>query len=768
MGAYYTKEDITEYIGKNCILPFLMDEVKTRHATSLHFKPTGFVWQTLKDSEQKYIYDAVKKGYGKPLPEEIERGIDVETQHATSLLERRKEWNKPTTEEFALPTEIWRETVERLQRCEVITHKIKNGEITQINDFITYNLDIRTFVFDLLATTDDHLFIKHFYQALQKISILDPTCGSGAFLFAALNILEPLYEVCIDRMEEFHKQTPTLFKEELEEIQSKYRSNIQYFIYKSIILRNLYGVDIMKEATEIAKLRLFLKMVAVVDVDKRADNLGLDPLPDIDFNIRCGNTLIGFASLNDAVRAINAKDKTGQMGLVFDDELDIVNSIKNKADDLARVFKSFKHAQLDDDLADFKSAKDKLQTYQSALNEILNEYLAFTYSIDAEKQKEKYQQWLTSHQPFHWFAEFYEIIHDKGGFDVIIGNPPYVNVKEINYSIDEKHYKCYECKDLFALTVEKSFLLNKGNGRNGFIIPLSGLSTEIMQPLRATILGKTYNTWNSYYSASDQPSSLFNGVRHRLLITINQNSNKEEICKSNSFSTNFLKWLSNEREGLFNAKINYCALPNNIEKNSKISRKIETSILEKLSEKKTLNNFTQNSGKTLYYHNAPVYWGKIFDFIPYNSIGGEQMQSSHLKTIYFTNEEDVAIAICLLNSSLFYWFNWQYSNCRDLSTKDVFRIPISLTEIDNETVECLVKKKEALMKDLKLNSKIYVRVSKGVTTEFDSFYPAKSKSIIDEIDKVLAEHYGFTEEELDFIINYDIKYRMGSELNEEE
>jgi hypothetical protein len=72
------------------------------------------------------------------------------------------------------------------------------------------------------------------------------------------------------------------------------------------------------------------------------------------------------------------------------------------------------------------------------------------------------------------------------------------------------------------------------------------------------------------------------------------------------------------------------------------------------------------------------------------------------------------------------------------------------------------------MQDLKSHSKIYKRISKGIKTEFDSFYPMFSKSIIDEIDKVLAKHYGFTDEELDFIINYDIKYRMGGELEGEE
>ena len=211
-------------------------------------------------------------------------------------MERRNRWNERTSEEFALPTEIWRETVERLQRCSSLLEKIYSGDITEINDFITCNLDIRQFVYDLLLNADDHRFVAHFYHALQKITILDPTCGSGAFLFAAMNILEPLYEVCIERMEQWHEDNPNLFKDELEEINRKYRSNRQYFIYKSIILRNLYGVDLMVEAIEIAKLRLFLKMVAVVDVNLREPNLGLDPLPDIDFNIRCGNTLIGYAT----------------------------------------------------------------------------------------------------------------------------------------------------------------------------------------------------------------------------------------------------------------------------------------------------------------------------------------------------------------------------------------------------------------------------------------------------------------------------------------
>ena len=184
MGAYYTKEDITEYIGRNTILPYLMDA--TKKVDDKPFKTNGEVWQFLRESGDTYIFDAVKKGKDEEIPEEIAVGIDT-TQ--PNLLERRSRWNERTPEAFALPTEIWRETIERLQGYKTIKDKIANGEITEINDFITYNLDIRQFVQDLLAQTDDHLLVKHFYAQLQKVTILDPTCGSGAFPFAALNIL---------------------------------------------------------------------------------------------------------------------------------------------------------------------------------------------------------------------------------------------------------------------------------------------------------------------------------------------------------------------------------------------------------------------------------------------------------------------------------------------------------------------------------------------------------------------------------------------------
>ena len=170
-----------------------------------------------------------------------------------------------------------------------------------------------------------------------------------------MNILEPLYEVCIERMEQWHEENPNLFKDELEEIHRKYRSNRQYFIYKSIILRNLYGVDIMAEATEIAKLRLFLKMVAVVDVNLREPNLGLDPLPDIDFNIRCGNTLVGYATESELERDLTWGDMFANQ--------EFREKVEEGMDKAARAFSVFKQVQFrqDEDMVAFKQAKQDLR-----------------------------------------------------------------------------------------------------------------------------------------------------------------------------------------------------------------------------------------------------------------------------------------------------------------------------------------------------------------------------------------------------------------------
>ena len=120
-----------------------------------------------------------------------------------------------------------------------------------------------------------------------------------------------------------------------------------------------------------------------------------------------------------------------------------------------------------------------------------------------------------------------------------------------------------------------------------------------------------------------------------------------------------------------------------------------------------------------------------------------------------------------MNSSLFYWYNLLCSNCRDLTLREINNFPITLENVNGDNRIELSRLSMKLMKDYNKNAIRKTCIYKATgKVEFDEYHPSKSKPIIDEIDKVLAKHYGLTEEELDFISNYDIKDRMGDELNE--
>jgi len=789
MGAYYTKEDITEYIGRNCILPYLFDQVKNATADSVKaFAPDGYVWRTLRDSGDRYIFDAVKKGYADfgQIPENIARGIITEEMsreysetpvselpdNHIPIAGLRADWNSRTPEPWGLPNEIWRETIERLQRCDDILGKIRRGEITSINDFITYNLDIRTFAADLIAHGDSR-FVGWFYHALQRVTILDPTCGSGAFLFAAMNILEPLYEICIDRMQEFNRENPALFKAELAEITDKYRSNIQYFIFKSIILRNLYGVDIMVEATEIAKLRLFLKMVAVVDVDRRADNLGLDPLPDIDFNIRCGNTLVGYANKEQLDHDLN--DAQGSLAIGEANRM-LKGCIEEEMQKVASTDKVFKEVQLkqEEDMLAFKQAKHLLRERLIALNDKLNRRLFLGTNgmnvpdgVDFTLTKE-YKDWLTSHQPFNWLAEFYQIIEGNGGFDVIVGNPPYVEYNKKDSKTKKSvsdiyrifNYDTLGCGNLYAYVIERCLQISNYTSKIGVIVPSSSVCTPRMSPL-SNILQSSGILWTTLWD--ERPATLFDGVCIQLSIQI---LSKE--AESNLYISTMYHWTSDTRPAIFKILSYTDYSQENViaEVAPKINSNKERTLAERIfidSQPLSVVAIGGTNRRKIYYKNAGGrYWRLVKSFPTYYKSDRGSTTSTE-KTMEVSSER-VPMIVSLLSSSLFYWYWRVSSNCRHLTNRELDTFPVPNSLIDNH---CDIDKYHKRFEDdLKRNKERTTThsESKGDITQ-DFYYVRYSKPIIDEIDSVLAKYYGFTDEELDFIINYDIKYRMGDELN---
>ncbi len=671
MGAYYTKEDITEYISKNTIIPYLFEEAKKK--CEVAFKENSYIWQMLKDNPDKYIYEAVKKGCDKDLPENIAKGIRDVSQ--------REEWNKPTIEEYALPTEIWRETIERRNRYFEVKSKLGNGEINSINDFITYNLNIRQFVQDIITKAESADVVKAFYYTIAghigeksnekdipAMSILDPTCGSGAFLFAGLNILEPLYSACIDRMEDFKAEKPDSYKEFdriLENIEK--HPNREYFIYKSIILNNLYGVDIMKEATEIAKLRLFLKLASCAEVDYRKDNFGLEALPDIDFNIRAGNSLVGFANYKEVENAVKYNNMSGQCALVFDNPMP---KIDEKAQLVALAYKTFKNKQVVDGThEEIVSAKKELQRRLNELNSELNKYMAKKYGIESEKE-EQYKQWLYTHEPFNWFVEFYDVIHNRGGFDIIIGNPPYVAIKKIKYL---KLDVLFKCSDLYAYVVKRCIELLNKKSKLGFIIMHNIAFSRYFKDLR-NLLQKTGNSYFSFFSRI--PSGLFSGdvrVRNCILLYTPSTEIKQ------SYTTKLHRWNSDYRNYLFGniiySKFNF---------NDTIPMYPSNILSDFYNMQKTPNLSESSIGKELYYKKTAYNWLSVSNIKPpcydKNNKSVEQTQLASL----IIDKELYPYYLLLLNGKLFFSKWLIFGDDFHLTKDDLLSFNIDFKNISKE------------------------------------------------------------------------------------
>jgi hypothetical protein len=818
MGAYYTKEDITEYIGKSCIIPFLFDSAKTKCKVAFENADGPTIWDLLRENPDRYIYPAVRHGCDLPLPKEIAAGLDTKKPN---LIERRKPWNKTAPEEYALPTEIWRETVARRQRYEEVRAKLANGEVREINDFITLNLDLRQFAQDVIQNCEGPDLLMSLWQALSTMTILDPTGGSGAFLFAALNILDPLYEGCLDRMQGFlrewgesgqksHPNYHKKFSEILAHV--AVHPNRRYFVLKSIILNNLYAVDIMEEAVEICKLRLFLKLAAQVDPDPEKDNYGIEPLPDIDFNIRCGNTLVGYATYEEVKRAVTS-------ALDFDNAME---KIAVKAADLQQTFDTFRKLQTEGDGTVPADHKKELQKRLKALEGELNRHLAGEFGVKVS-EKAAYNNWIQSHQPFHWFIQFYGILNN-GGFDVIIGNPPYVGSNKVTYLTREM--KEMKFPDIYALVLLRSLYLSSKYGRCGMIVPLSVTFSGDFGLLRKRLCVAGAAWFSSY---DNIPAAIFDGVSQRCTIWIGGKSG--EHC----FTTPMYRWRSVFRQHLMGL-VDY--VPTRVvaveeQGIPKLYSDLSTNVFTAIhaSEIKPLRHVISSSKTGIYrlgFSQAARNFISIFSEDPpcLDAITLKNVASSKVGYIYFNSEKSLKCSMVSLVGELYFhywlvrgdgfdvtaWILKDFLRCVDYLPESHFTLLSELGELlHDRRYECLVFKKNAgkyvgnynyqnqfsitrrsdllLLAGLGVTKKealnVFDRVQrvlainesageKSIPASVKSkFIPQKIDKKIEtrlfrEIDNILANYYGFTEEELDFIINYDIKYRQGRGSGEEE
>ncbi|MEG3968926.1 hypothetical protein QUA00_15060 [Microcoleus sp. T2B6] len=267
---------------------------------------------------------------------------------------------------------------------------------------------------ELLTNLDANLCRSLLTEILPNLTLLDPACGSGAFLVAAMKTLIYIYSTVIGTSKFLKDRYLNDYLKDIE----KEHSSLNYYIKKRIISDNLYGVDIMPEAVEIAKLRLFLALVSA------AQNVNdLEPLPNIDFNIMAGNSLIGLLRVDDA-----EYEGSGTQLNLFHKTYRQVLEEKN------RLISIYRHATTYSQ--NLQSLRDEIAEKKAPAIENINKILL----EDFKQLKIKFEQAQISGKPikrtltladiealkpFHWGYEFDEILHQRGGFDAIITNPPW-------------------------------------------------------------------------------------------------------------------------------------------------------------------------------------------------------------------------------------------------------------------------------------------------------------------------------------------------------
>lgn len=275
---------------------------------------------------------------------------------------------------------------------------------------------------ELLMHLDDRLAKKLLLDVLPHLTLLDPACGSGAFLVAALKKLETIYAAVLGYVQV--SATDTWLRDWLNT--TRQHSSPGYFIKKEIITRNLFGVDLMDEAVEIARLRLFLALVA--SARSPAD---LEPLPNIDFNLMEGNGLVGLLHIKES--DFNRYTQTNLFAPAYQDLLAEKNQLIDRYQGL-----NADSTPADTELGQLRDViHDKLNSARLTLNHVMHAQLQ-TAKVgyqqahwDAAKGKETYtkkpltEQHLADLRPFHWGYEFNRVLTERGGFDAIIANPPW-------------------------------------------------------------------------------------------------------------------------------------------------------------------------------------------------------------------------------------------------------------------------------------------------------------------------------------------------------
>lgn len=608
-GAYYTTHDVTGFMVRQSLIPLILDK----------FTRAGLpVLETVKSSPHDFVFESLRHGgvgdgnkWTNP-PKDLQTSWDGDPSGWTLLDDY------PTDPSICLPDETWVEMFHRRERVERLFALIHSGELTSVNDLVTHNLNTLHVINAVISEVVDPEVLQKLWIELSSMSILDPTCGSGAFLFAALEIMEDVYAKLADRIMDLDPES--LIVKSL-----RLHPNRRYFIRKHVALHNLFGTDIMPDAIETTKLRIFLSLASCLESKSQ-----IEPLPDLDFNLKVGNLVVGFKDASDVSRVERGK-------LLLDNEL---VTLGPDISDHVALYRRFQNASIANDER-LNTLKVEVALSQSRLTRAADNY----YAECAGMGPEEFKTWRDEVLPFHWSIEFPHVM-SKGGFDVIIGNPPYIKKSEVPVATSRSliGFSCQELPDFYAVCVERSQSLLNAQGRMSMIVMLSLSFGPGFERLRNLLIkpDKTAIWWSTF---GKRPDSLFRGVQVRNTIFSSGPGEGAFGTKHNMFSSDSRKWLFDAVEH-FDLILGDMKVP--------IRAGIASSIVDRLPVK--VRPISEGS-QVAYLRGTAQYWFPVMPFRPPVLGGSLKMlrESDNLVRSFRMDErEPVAMAVAVLAGKIGY------------------------------------------------------------------------------------------------------------------
>ncbi|EAI7966002.1 class I SAM-dependent DNA methyltransferase [Campylobacter coli] len=370
-------------------------------------------------------------------------------------------------------------------------------------------------------------------ELLNSIKICDPAVGSGHFLVSALNVMLSIYDELNLFDEEFYLEVQndeiliTNRKGEFVEYKRPHSDKdkahlIQkelFYTKKDIIENNLFGVDINPNSCEITKLRLWIELLKHSFYQSFDDENyhDLKTLPNIDINIKCGNSLVSYFETGKSLSHYpNIKERMSKYKRIVKDYKEGFYTDKNLiAKEIKNLQESFKNFCLKDK---FNKEIKQLTNGANEYSKKYGDFLAdehhdekfksffsknmFEFSFDEKEATKEFANLkkeydnifnLESNHPFEWRFEFPEILDDDGnfkGFDLIIGNPPYIKENDNKELFaNTKKLRTYQGKmDIWYHFVGRGFDILKNNGYLAFIATNNWVTNSGAKKLRNIVL----------------------------------------------------------------------------------------------------------------------------------------------------------------------------------------------------------------------------------------------------------------------------------------